>query len=501
MFTRRHLIKAAGAGLALTGPGFKLRSARAAGAAIDLPAALPDGLRNNAMLDSLPGKKPLIKLSYRPPNYETPIEYFRTAVTPNDAFFVRYHLSNIPEVDVKTWKIVVGGEGANGQAEFSLDDLKRLPPAELVAVNLCSGNRRGLFQPHVPGVQWSNGAMGCARWKGARLKDLLDKVGLKKEAIEIAFDGADSGVTDKTPDFIKSIPTWKAIEDTTLVAYEMNGVPLPHLHGFPARLIVPGWTGTYWMKHLTSIKPVTKPESGFWMTPAYRIPLGKFPLVARFTSQETAVNTPITEIVVNSLITNPADGAGRHRRHRLGRRLRHQHGRGVERRRQDLGHRDVGRGSRPLRLPHLQLRFCAQGPRQTNRDGARLEQDRPKPDDRADPQPGRVSPQRGSQRHVQRGLREVAMRALIIALAAAAIALPAAAEEKPVELKKAPGLDKVEGNCSGCHSLDYIVMNSPFPNAALWDAEVTKMIKAFGAPISEADAKVIADYLNQNYGS
>jgi hypothetical protein len=158
-------------------------------------------------------------------------------------------------------------------------------------------------------VEWSYGAMGCARWKGARLKDLLDKVGLKKEAIEIVFDGADSGVTDKTPDFIKSIPTWKAIEDTTLVAYEMNGAPLPHLNGFPARLIVPGWTGTYWMKHLTSIKAVTKPESGFWMNPAYRIPLGKFPLVARFTSQETAVNTPITEMVVNSLITNPTDGA------------------------------------------------------------------------------------------------------------------------------------------------------------------------------------------------
>ena len=93
------------------------------------------------------------------------------------------------------------------------------------------------------------------------------------------------------------------------------------------------------------------------------------------------------------------------------------------------------------------------------------------------------------------------MRALIIALATAALALPAAAEEKPVELKKAPGLDKVEGNCSGCHSLDYIVMNSPFPNAALWDAEVTKMIKAFGAPIGDADAKAIADYLKQNYGS
>ena len=93
------------------------------------------------------------------------------------------------------------------------------------------------------------------------------------------------------------------------------------------------------------------------------------------------------------------------------------------------------------------------------------------------------------------------MRAVIIAFAAAAIALPAAAQEKPVELKKAPGIDKVEGNCSGCHSLDYILMNSPFPTAATWDAEVTKMIRAFGAPISEADAKVIADYLKANYGS
>ena len=308
MLTRRHLITA-GAGLVVGGSDLALKSLTAAAASINLPSALPEGTRSNTILDALPGKKPLLKLSYRPPNYETPIEYFRTAITPTDAFFVRYHLSLIPEVDVRTWKLAVGGEGANGEAAFTLDDLKRLPTAELVAVNLCSGNRRGLFQPHVPGVEWGYGAMGCARWKGARLKDLLDKVGLKKEAIEIVFDGADSGVTDKTPDFIKSIPTWKAIEETTLIAYEMNGAPLPHLHGFPARLILPGWTGTYWMKHVTSIKAVTKPEAGFWMKAAYRIPLGRFPLVARFTSQETAVNTPITEIVVNSLITNPVDGA------------------------------------------------------------------------------------------------------------------------------------------------------------------------------------------------
>ena len=89
----------------------------------------------------------------------------------------------------------------------------------------------------------------------------------------------------------------------------MNGAPLPHFNGFPARIVVPGWTGTYWMKHVISIKAVTKPKADFWMNPAYRIPLGKFPLVARFTSQETAANTPITEMVVNSLITSHADGA------------------------------------------------------------------------------------------------------------------------------------------------------------------------------------------------
>jgi len=151
--------------------------------------------------------------------------------------------------------------------------------------------------------------MGCARWKGARLKDVLDKVGLKKEAIEISFNGADGPAIDKTPDFIKSIPVWKATDEATIIAYEMNGAPLPHFNGFPARIIVPGWTGTYWMKHVITINALTKPQGGFWMNPAYRVPLGKFPLRDRFTTQEYAPNTPITEMVVNSLITSHRDGA------------------------------------------------------------------------------------------------------------------------------------------------------------------------------------------------
>jgi len=310
VITRRCLLGMAGAGAALAGSGITFpRLLEAEVPVPNLPAGLPQGMRAAAVLDALPGKKPLIKLSYRPPNYETPISYFRTPMTPNDAFFVRYHLTHIPQVDETKWRLAVGGEGANSEIELTLDDIRKMSAVEIIAVNQCSGNRRGLFQPHVAGVEWGFGAMGCARWKGARLNDILDKVGLKRGAIEIVLDGADEPVLDKTPDFVKSIPVAKATEDTTLIAYEMNGEALPHFNGFPARLVVPGWTGTYWVKHLTSIEAVTKPFDGFWMKSAYRVPTSKFPLVTRFISQETEVNTPITEMMVNSLITSHDDGA------------------------------------------------------------------------------------------------------------------------------------------------------------------------------------------------
>jgi sulfite dehydrogenase len=310
MITRRHLLGTAGAGAALAVSGIALpKFSEAEAAGVELTPGVPQGISSYVTMGTLPGKKPLIMLSDRGPNYESPLEYFRTQITPNDEFFVRYHLSDIPEIDAKTYKIAVGGDGANGQAEITFDDLKKMPAVEVVAVNQCSGNRRGLSKPHVAGVEWGYGAMGCARWKGARLKDILDKVGVKKEAIEIGLNGADGPAIDKTPDFIKSIPVWKAMDADTIVAYEMNGAPLPHFNGFPARLIVPGWTGTYWMKHLTNINVLTKPQGGFWMKPAYRIPVGKFPVVARFITQEDATSTPITEIVVNSLITSHRDGA------------------------------------------------------------------------------------------------------------------------------------------------------------------------------------------------
>ena len=287
-------IAVAGPALAAPGPG---------------PAGLPAGALESAAWDTLPGKQPLIKRSWRPPNFETPTRYFGEAFTPNDAFFVRYHLSNIPQVDAAGWAVEVGGDAVEKPVRFTLDELKTgFENVEIAALCQCSGNRRGLSDPHVAGVQWGYGAMGNAKWKGARLKDVLAKAGIKAGALEVAFDGADGGVTEKTPDFVKSIPVWKALDENVLIAWEMNGEPLPHWNGFPARIVVPGWTATYWMKHLTSIQVLSQPFKGFWMNPAYRIPKGKFPLVDRFLSQETDANTPITEMIVNSLVTNLREG-------------------------------------------------------------------------------------------------------------------------------------------------------------------------------------------------
>lgn len=309
MINRRKFLKSVAGSLVLAKSSLLLPEALLAQSSQIEPPDLPQGALEEAVLQALPGKKPLIKRTYRPPNYETPVQYFNELFTPNEVFFVRYHLANIPQVDIKQWKLSIGGEALEKPMELTMEDLQRnFEQVEIAALCLCSGNRRGLFKPHVPGVQWGYGAMGNARWRGVRLKDILTQAGVKKEALEVMFNGADEAILEKTPDFKKSIPIWKALDENTLIAWEMNGEPLPDWNGFPARLIVPGWTATYWVKQLTEVQVITRPFEGFWMKAAYRIPKGKFPIVDRFTSQETEMNTPITEMVVNSLITNLEDG-------------------------------------------------------------------------------------------------------------------------------------------------------------------------------------------------
>jgi DMSO/TMAO reductase YedYZ molybdopterin-dependent catalytic subunit len=282
---------------------------RALGADPWQPPELPEGAIGEGRLEAIPGKVPLIKRAYRPPNYETPIDFFRDPITRNDAFFVRYHLASIPRVDARTWRLQVGGDAARSRLELDFEGLKKdFAPVEITAVCQCSGNRRGMFSPHVQGVEWGVGAMGNARWTGVRLKDVLGKAGVDDKAVEIAFNGADGPAMEGTPDFVKSLPVERALAEGTIIAYAMNGKPLPHWNGYPARLVVAGWTGTYWMKHLTEIDIRAKPSSQFWMNPAYRIPANLFPTVDRFPTQETPANQPITDIVVNSLVTSIRDG-------------------------------------------------------------------------------------------------------------------------------------------------------------------------------------------------
>jgi len=297
---RRSLLRAA-TGCAVAGSTVLTRLAR---------AELASGAMQSASLEALPGKKVLIKRAYRPPNYESPLSAYANPITPNDEFFVRWHLASIPEISAPEWRLSVGGDAVSSPFELALDSLRsQFEAVEVTAVCQCSGNRRGLSNPHVPGVQWGYGAMGNARWRGARLKDVLSRAGLRAEAIEIAFRGSDAPALEATPPFVKSIPVWKALDENTLIAYEMNGAPLPHWNGFPARIVVPGWTATYWMKQVVSVQAMTQPLRSFWVNSAYRIPKGLFPIIDRFQSQESDTSTPITEMVVNSLITEPIDGA------------------------------------------------------------------------------------------------------------------------------------------------------------------------------------------------
>jgi DMSO/TMAO reductase YedYZ molybdopterin-dependent catalytic subunit len=270
---------------------------------------LPDGTRAEAHLVKVANKSPLIQLSEHPPNLETPIQAFRSAITPNDQFFVRYHLAGIPEPKaLEGWALELDGDAAEHPVRLTRQDLDDLPQSEVIAVCQCSGNRRGLVPAHVPGVEWGYGAMGCASWHGPKLRDVLARAGIRPEAVEIWFNGADYPILPVTPPFHKSLPMSKALADETIIATSMNGGPLPLLNGFPARLVVPGWTSTYWMKHLTHLTISKTPIDNFWMTKAYRVPAGMFPVAKPFPTQDNTATWPITDITVNSLVAAPIDG-------------------------------------------------------------------------------------------------------------------------------------------------------------------------------------------------
>jgi DMSO/TMAO reductase YedYZ molybdopterin-dependent catalytic subunit len=298
--TRRHFLQQAA--LAATASSIPLRL-RADDTNVTLPFA--NGERT---LVKYPQKRALILQTERPVQLETPFSVFNEGViTPNDAFFVRYHLAGIPTaIDTATFRLEVKGE-VNTPLSLSLDDLRKLPQAKVAAVNQCSGNSRGFSQPRVGGGQWANGAMGNAWWEGPRLKDVLEKAGVKAGAKQVTFNGLDMAPAPKTPDYVKALELEHALDGECIVAHTMNGEPLPVLNGFPLRLVVPGYYATYWVKHLNEITVIPEVLENFWMNPAYRIPDTPDGCIPPGTTPSKTI--PIGRLNIRSFITSHADGA------------------------------------------------------------------------------------------------------------------------------------------------------------------------------------------------
>lgn len=300
MIDRRDLLK--GAGLAALLGGFGGTSALA-GDSVTLPFA-----NGERPLVKYPQKRPMIGLTSRPPQLETPFAVFNDGpITPNNAFFVRYHLAGLPyDLDPDKFTLEIKGK-VDKPLKLSLKDIRKMKATEIVAVNQCSGNSRGFFEPRVAGGQLGNGAMGNARWRGVPLKSVLEMAGVQTGARQVTFGGMDAPVIDKTPDFVKALDLDHAMNGEVMLAYGMNGEDLPFLNGFPLRLIVPGYYGTYWVKHLNEIAVIDSVFDGFWMKSAYRIPDTPNNAVEPGTAPKATI--PINRFTVRSFITSVADGA------------------------------------------------------------------------------------------------------------------------------------------------------------------------------------------------
>jgi len=301
---RRRLLASGAGALAAAALGALSRSAFGQAATVELP--IVNGKRN---LVAFPEKRPLIVLTTRPPQLETPFEIFNESlITPNDAFFVRYHNAGIPtSIDGDKHVIKIGGNAVGKPFELTVAELRsQFKPIEFVAVNQCSGNSRGLFSPRVTGGQLTNGAMGNARWVGVPLKDVLARAELKNTAKQVTFNGLDTAIY-AGGDFVKALDVNHALDGEVMLAYQMNGADIPMLNGYPVKLVVPGYYGTYWVKHLSEIEVIDNTFEGFWMKPAYRIPDNDCACVEPGTTP--AATRPIGRFNVRSFITSVQDGA------------------------------------------------------------------------------------------------------------------------------------------------------------------------------------------------
>ena len=293
---RRSLIAGAGAGAAVALPVLAQRM-------VDL--GLPGGPSARPLLPRFPQKREMIVQRITPPLLETPFGVFdQGLLTPNDRHFVRWHWSPPTSIDVERYRVAVYG-ALQSPLTLSLDQVLRAGEhVEFTAINQCAGNARGHFEPRVAGAQWGHGAMANAHWRGVRLRDVLEKAGVKAGARFVRFKGLDRPPVEGAPQFIKSIPIDVARRDDTIIAFAMNGSALPLLNGFPLRIIVPGWYSTYWVKMLSDIEVVTAEDQNFWMAKAYRMPT-----VPVKPGDKDFPTRPISTMVPRAWITSHVDGA------------------------------------------------------------------------------------------------------------------------------------------------------------------------------------------------
>lgn len=252
---------------------------------------------------AIAGKRPMILHNDRPEDLETPVRYFDSWLTPVDAFFVRQHLPRPAPIDPEAYRLTINGM-VSKPLQLSLADLRKLPQVTVAATIECTGNGRGFFTPKVPGIQWMRGAIGNAEWRGPRVSDVLKMAGVDNSAAFIETDGADTGLAS-TPDFVRSLPMNKTMHPATILALSMNG-QTPDIHGFPVRLIVPGWDGTSSVKWVVRISATAQAHTGFFMNPGYRYP--KYALPPGTPAKPAELET-IEGMPVKSCITAPEDQA------------------------------------------------------------------------------------------------------------------------------------------------------------------------------------------------
>jgi sulfite oxidase len=261
--------------------------------------------------DVIPGKNSkLTILNKLPWNAETAVHLLDPEVTPADLMFVRNNGIPPEKVDIKTWTLKIDGESVQKEKVYTLKDLFQKFEHYTYYLTLeCGGNGRNEFNPPAKGNQWGLGAVACTQWTGVRLKDVLADVGIKQDAVYIGYYGADTHLS-KDPDKVvisRGVPIKKALEDETLIAWSMNGNPIPFMNGFPLRLVCGGWPASTSGKWLTRISVRDKEHDGAKMGgQSYRIPKYPVPPGTKVPDEDMKI---IESMPVKSIITSPKTGA------------------------------------------------------------------------------------------------------------------------------------------------------------------------------------------------